>query len=520
VTAAQTAAPAPPPMPTPPQAPPRVTAAGLADGLRARQLFEPFELIELLGEARNHLTLADLERALARDGRVGQAALVELKSQISGYPPVPADITSATAALPRDLSQATGAVALSASPPVVAMVEDLPESVARIEQHLNGPFEIRVCTLPQFLELHNAAYTGTEILAKPALTDIYEVFDQVITSGASDMHLSVGAPPALRVDGKLTYLQVQPPDQAWMRREILRIGGEARLRLAEEQYNADFAFAYGTARFRVNAGAEAHGLTVAARKIPVTLPTMDEIRLPAVVRKLTTLERGLVLVTGPTGSGKSTTLASMLGSIARTQPKHLITLEDPVEFTIPHGASVVHQRELGASFTSFSDGLRQALRQDPDVVLVGEMRDIETIRTALTAAETGHLVFGTLHTYDAASTVARIVSAFPAEEQDQIRGMLSHILQACISQTLLPLAAGSGRAAAYEVMLSTPAIAANLRKTDGHAQLKQTIATSVREGMQTMDLALAELVRRRVVTEHAALEKASSAEHLRELLDS
>jgi twitching motility protein PilT len=247
---------------------------------------------------------------------------------------------------------------------------------------------------------------------------------------------------------------------------------------------------------------------LAARKIPTKIPTPDEISLPLAVQNLVHLDRGIVLVTGPTGSGKSTTLAALLASIARNQSRHIITLEDPVEFHLPSGRSVVHQRELGASFTSFSDGLRQALRQDPDVILVGEMRDLETIRTALTAAETGHLVFGTLHTYDAASTITRIVSVFPPEEQDQVRSLLSYIMKAIISQTLIPNMSGTGRSAAFEVMLATPAIANNLRRIDGQAQLRQTIETSSREGMQTLDMALVELVKRRAISEEHALEKA------------
>jgi twitching motility protein PilT len=283
--------------------------------------------------------------------------------------------------------------------------------------------------------------------------------------------------------------------------------------------DADFAFTYGAARFRVNFGRDRRGMTIAARKIPTNVPTMQDIHLPEAVRRLVGLDRGLVLVVGPTGSGKSTTLASMLSAIAVDQHRHIITLEDPIEFMIPSGRSVVHQRELGQSFISFPAGLRQALRQDPDVILVGEMRDLDTIRTALTAAETGHLVFGTLHTFDAPSTVGRLVSSFPAEEHDQVRAQLSYILKAVVAQTLLPLATTKGRVAAFEVMLSTPAIQNNLRKVEGHAFLRQTIETSSRDGMQTMEMALVDLVRRGVVRLDDAEQRAPDPENFRRRID-
>jgi twitching motility protein PilT len=238
---------------------------------------------------------------------------------------------------------------------------------------------------------------------------------------------------------------------------------------------------------------------------------MDELALPHSVQNFINLDRGLVLVTGATGSGKSTTLAALLAQICTSQKRHLITLEDPIEFILPQGSSVVHQRELGTSFSSFPEGLRQALRQDPDVVLVGEMRDLSTIRTAITAAETGHLVFGTLHTFDAASTVSRLVAMYPSEEQDQIRSTLSYTLKGIVSQTLLRSISGKGRVAAFEVMVTNFGIANNLRKIDGAVHLRGAIETGSRDGMQTMDMALADLVRRRLITEEEALEKVVDA---------
>jgi twitching motility protein PilT len=500
------------PMPDVPAQFPRVNVENLTTALQARGWYDESSLISLLGEARNRLTLAELERAVVRDVRVSAANLAELKSAVSGYPAVRMGVARALPALPADLSKSTGAVALEAPTPTVAMVEDLPASVAAVEKHLGAAFRIEVCTLEQFVALHRSCYEEEVIEFLPEVEDIYAVFDEAVRRRASDVHLSVGAPPFLRVDGILEPVRAEPLDIEWMRSEIARIAGVERLVELEKTQQLDLAFPYGSTRFRVNFGADQRGLTVAARKIPTKIPTPEELGLPPAAQELVHLERGLVLVTGPTGSGKSTTLAALLSTITTRQSKHIITLEDPIEFHLPTGRSVVHQRELGHSFTGFADGLRQALRQDPDVVLVGEMRDIETIRTALTAAETGHLVFGTLHTFDCASTVSRVVSAFPAEEQEQIRGMLSYILKATVSQTLLRSIAGPGRVAAFEVMIANAAIQNNLRKLDGQAQLRQTIETSAREGMQTMDMALADLVRRRQVSKEDALEKVVNRE--------
>ena len=491
---------------------PRVQARPMIDLLLARGVIVEPDLIGMLGEKRHELTVVILERALTRESRIGDTALAALKGEVSGYSYLENTQVPVTNRIPEDLSRQAGAVALDTAEPAVAMVEDIPESIAAIEQALGGPFTTVVCTVQQFLELHQVAYKGGSASKREPLTDIYQIFDEGMRVRASDIHVSVGAPPALRVDGTLKLMDTEPVDAEWMRAEIGRIAGAPRLMQLEKEFNVDMAFPYGENRFRLNFGAEKRGFTLAARKIPNKIPTPEEIGLPAAARNLVNLDRGLVLVTGPTGSGKSTTLAALLSVISQSHAKHMITLEDPIEFLLPQGRGVTHQRELGASFTSFADGLRQALRQDPDVVLVGEMRDMETIRTALNAAETGHLVFGTLHTYDSASTVSRIVSAFPAEEQEQVRGLLSYILKATLAQTLLKSASGTGRVAAYEVMLVTPAISNNLRKIDGHAQLRQTIETSSRDGMQTMDMALADLVRRRMVTVEDALEKVVDAE--------
>jgi twitching motility protein PilT len=497
---------------------PRISARAIVDVLVERGYFDDVSLVTLLGEARHHLTLADLERSLTRDGRVSDSVLGAVKAQVSGYAALPSVGVRPTSLLPARLARAVGAIVVLEEPLTLAVVEDLPDSLEALREELKQDFQIQACTLTQFVELFKAAYEKGTIVDRPELGDIYDVLDHAVRKRASDVHVSVGIPPVLRIDGKLEQLPTQNVDAVWLRSEIARIVGVDKLAVVDTEHDLDLALPYGSARFRVNIGRERNGYTIAARKIPSKIPLPEDIGLPQAVRDLVHLDRGLVLVTGPTGSGKSTTLAALLAQIARTQSRHIITLEDPIEFLLPPGSSVVHQRELGANFTSFAGGLRQALRQDPDVILVGEMRDRETIKTALTAAETGHLVFGTLHTYDASSTLTRVVSVFPPEEQDQVRSMLGYILKAVVSQSLLPNH-GGGRSAAFEVMLVNSAIANNLRRIDGQAQLRQIIETSSREGMQTMDMALAELVRRRQVSLEAALEKAFSREELEKRLE-
>jgi twitching motility protein PilT len=489
----------------------KMNARAVIERCLSRNLLVEGDLISMLGESRHHLTLPELERALVRNSVLSDASLAALKAEIGGYQLLPnMRIPTRTDILDKDASRQLGAVVLAGEPAAVAIVEDLPASLDLLRSRL-GTFTIYAATVAQFAELHKRAYTNEASVDIEPLGDIYTVFDEAIRRRASDIHLSVGLPPGLRIDGKLEPLALEPVDTAWMRSEIARIAGPQRLAKLESNHDVDLAFPYGSARFRVNFGADRRGPTMAARKIPTRVPTMDELALPHSVQNFINLDRGLVLVTGATGSGKSTTLAALLAQICTSQKRHLITLEDPIEFILPQGSSVVHQRELGTSFSSFPEGLRQALRQDPDVVLVGEMRDLSTIRTAITAAETGHLVFGTLHTFDAASTVSRLVAMYPSEEQDQIRSTLSYTLKGIVSQTLLRSISGKGRVAAFEVMVTNFGIANNLRKIDGAVHLRGAIETGSRDGMQTMDMALADLVRRRLITEEEALEKVVDA---------
>jgi len=489
----------------------KITPEKFLDVLLKENVLTEVELISMLGESRHRVTLPEIEKGLLREARLSAIRISEIKAEISGYSALTRIDEKTLPDIDLQVAQELGAIVLDRPTPTVALIEDLPEIVNRLETLL-GKFEIVACSMMQLNELIKACYSGKVAVQREFLNDIYTVFDEAVRRGASDIHISVGLPPVIRVNGRMEELPFQNIDSEWMRSEIARIGGKVRLAKAEKKFDEDMAFPYGASRFRVNFGADRKGLTIAARKIPTKIPNMEDLGLPRAAQNFCNLDRGLVLVTGPTGSGKSTTLAAMLANIAINQSRHIITLEDPVEFHLPMGRSVVHQRELGASFTSFPDGLRQALRQDPDVILVGEMRDLDTIKTATAAAETGHLVFGTLHTFDSSATVTRIVSAFPTDEQDQVRSLLAYILKGIVSQTLLPTMNGKGRAAAFEIMVSNPAIANNLRKIDGQATLRQTIEISGKDGMQTMDSALADLVRRRIVSEEAALEKVTDPE--------
>jgi twitching motility protein PilT len=349
--------------------------------------------------------------------------------------------------------------------------------------------------------------------------DFADILLEVIDAGASDLHLTVGAPPMVREKGRLRPLDY-PTLSSQDTREIVYsiLNNDQRKRL-ENEWQIDLSYSVpGRARFRVNAYFQRASIGAVMRTIPQDIPAFDSLKLPEILKDFTRKPRGFVLVTGPTGSGKSTTLASMIDMINDQRHEHIMTVEDPIEFLHRHKNCVVNQRELGSDAQSFSLALKSALRQDPDVILVGEMRDLETMSTAITAAETGHLVFATLHTQDTSQTVDRIVDSFPPAQQHQVRTQLSIALQGIVTQQLLPTADGSSRVCACEVLVPTPAVRNLIREGKTH-QLYSALQTGGSHGMQTMDAALADLVRGGRITRELAESRSSTPEELKRLLE-
>jgi len=341
--------------------------------------------------------------------------------------------------------------------------------------------------------------------------DITELLAFSARQNASDLHLSAGLPPMIRVDGEIRRVNVPPMDHGDVQSLIYDIMNDQQRRDFEDQLETDFSFEVpGVARFRVNAFNQSRGAGAVFRTIPSKILSLEDLGMPDVIQEFAKMPRGLVLVTGPTGSGKSTTLAGMIDYINDQRYDHILTIEDPIEFLHESKRCLVNQREVHRDTQSFSAALRSALREDPDVILVGEMRDLETIRLALTAAETGHLVFGTLHTTSAAKTVDRIIDVFPAQEKAMVRSMLSESLMAVVSQTLLKKKNG-GRVAALEIMRGTPAIR-NLIREDKVAQMYSAIQTGQSVGMQTMDQCLQALVDKHIIDIATARSKAKTPE--------
>ncbi|MGA0342832.1 MAG: type IV pilus twitching motility protein PilT [Arenicellales bacterium] len=333
--------------------------------------------------------------------------------------------------------------------------------------------------------------------------DLSELLAFAVKNGASDIHISSGLPPLIRIDGDIRRIKVDALSSNQVHDMIYDIMLDNQRKEFEERWESDFAFELpNIARFRVNAFNQSRGPSAAFRTIPTEVLSLETINAPAIFRALSEKHRGLVLVTGPTGSGKSTTLAAMIDYVNHTKKGHILTIEDPIEFVHQSHSCLINQREVGRDTRSFNDALRSALREDPDVVLVGEMRDVETISLALTAAETGHLVFGTLHTSSAAKTIDRIIDVFPAGEKEMVRAMLSESLQGVIAQRLLKKP-GGGRVAAYEIMIGTPAIR-NLIREAKIPQIYGMIQTGKEAGMTTMDQSLEDLVNRGVVERSVA----------------
>ena len=344
--------------------------------------------------------------------------------------------------------------------------------------------------------------------------DISDLLAFSVKNKASDLHLSAGLPPMIRVHGDVRKINVPAMDHTQVHNMVYDIMNDGQRKVYEETLECDFSFEIpNLARFRVNAFNHNRGSGAVFRTIPSKILTLEELNCPPIFKEICNTPRGIVLVTGPTGSGKSTTLAAMVDYINENEMGHILTVEDPIEFVHTSKKCLINQREVGPHTLSFQNALRSALREDPDVILVGEMRDLETIRLALSAAETGHLVFGTLHTSSAAKTVDRIVDVFPAAEKEMVRSMLSESLRSVISQTLCKTKDEQGRVAAHEIMIGTPAIR-NLIRENKVAQMYSAIQTGQNIGMQTLDQNLQDLVRRNIISANEARGKAANKDSI------
>jgi twitching motility protein PilT len=417
--------------------------------------------------------------------------------------PTPGPVPIAPSAGPATLSAPASASAPAAPPPSAApLLASAPAPGAAPAAPVASPAaELAVASAPI------------------ANGDVISALEQVLFTGASDLHVTANSMPMLRVDGRLRPV---PGAAMWNTDEVMQA---VRALMTEEQqetfdknHELDFAYALpGGTRFRVNCYQQRGATGAAFRIISTTIRSLEDLGVPDVVAQFATLPRGLVLVTGPTGSGKSTTLAALIDLVNRTRYDHIVTVEDPIEYVHANKRSLINQREVGSDTHSFSAALKHVLRQDPDVILVGEMRDLETISVALTAAETGHLVFATLHTQDAAQTIDRIIDVYPSHQQSQIRTQLAATLMGVVSQTLVPRATGAGRVIATEVLITTPAIANLIREGKAH-QITSSMQAGRALGMHTMDQHLADLVNEGEITREAAFEKAHDPDSLERLI--
>lgn len=344
-----------------------------------------------------------------------------------------------------------------------------------------------------------------------------ELLVNTIDMGASDLHLTVGVPPTVRKNGKLVQIgkeNLLPNDIEKFAKEILESKYDDYLEIGE--YDISYSLT-GVGRFRVNVFKQRNSDAIAIRVIALKIPTLEELRYPTVLKEIANKQRGLILVTGPTGSGKSTTLAAMINEINSSRQGHIITLEDPIEYLHKHKSCIINQREIGKDSKSYQNALKAILREDPDVILVGEMRDLETISIAITAAETGHLVLSTLHTIGAAKTIDRIIDVFPPYQQQQVKVQLSSVLQAVVSQQLIEKSDRSGRTAALEVMVTTPGIQNLIREGKTH-QIESAVQTGSKYGMKTMDMALADLYKRGEISSESAISYSVDRETLKRLM--
>jgi len=361
--------------------------------------------------------------------------------------------------------------------------------------------------------VRNAPFLST-VIQLPATRDLASILLHAVEVGASDIHLSGGDPPMFRLHGAMTPTDMEPLDRETLHKMLYDLLDDFQRKTLERDKELDFALQFGRiARFRANCFYNLKGEAAVFRVIPSVIKSFEELGLPPVLRKVAEKPRGIVLVTGPTGSGKTTTLATMVDYVNETREDHILTIEDPIEFVHQHKKCVVNQREVGPNTKSFANALRSALREDPDVILVGEMRDLETIQLALTAAETGHLVFGTLHTQSAPKTCDRIIDVFPPEQQGLVRAMFAESFQAIVCQTLLRKVSGNGRVAAMEIMLGTAATRSLIREAKTF-QLPTIIQTSQKHGMQSLDQNLKDLYMRGIISRADAITKANNPEYI------
>lgn len=353
------------------------------------------------------------------------------------------------------------------------------------------------------------------------MANLHQLLKLMVDKGGSDLHLTVGSPPQIRIDGELVPIKAPPLSGVDCRQLCYSVLTDAQRQRFEEEQELDLSFGVKSlSRFRANIFMQRGAVSAVLRQIPFKIMSFDELGLPDSIGRLADLKRGLVLCTGPTGSGKSTTLASLIDKINSEKHHHIITIEDPIEYLHPHKRSIVNQREVGADTQGFKKALKYVLRQDPDVVLIGELRDHETIEAALSIAETGHLAFGTLHTNGAIPTINRIVDVFPPHQQDQVRAQLSFVLQGVVSQQLIPRATGGGRALALEVLIMTPAIRNLVREDKLHQVYSQMQVGQSKYGMQTMNQSLLSLLQRRLITVEEAMSRSTDIDELKTMLTS
>lgn len=509
------------------------TSRAIGEFLVTRKVLSKDVMEEML--VRESQTGVPLAKLLAAEGMVSERDLVAAVADQLGIPmwdpntePIPAILGGM---LPVAICQRLRAVAVGMSGNELTVAMENPTDQDAVNQIGSDTGWVIRPVLASTSDISLAIEVLYGVEDKPAVADtdsdaipvselhLNALLEEMVDMGASDLHLSAGLPPCVRIDGALRpmdgYETLTPSE---LRRMIYAVLSQRQREKFEADLELDTSHSVpNVGRFRLNVFVQRDSVGAVLRAIPFKIVPLEKLGVPAVVGSLSNLPRGLVLVTGPTGSGKSTTLASIVDIINSTQPLHIMTVEDPIEFVHSHKRCVVNQREVGEDTRSFAEALKHVLRQDPDVILVGEMRDLETISTALTAAETGHLVFGTLHTQDAPQSIDRVIDVFPSHQQQQIRVQLASALQAVVTQQLLPRATGRGRAVACEVLIATPAVRNLIREAKVH-QIYSAMQGGGKYGMQTMDQSLAELVRSSSVSMDVALERCHHEDDLRRLV--